>query len=406
MRNNRCEVFGNSCETIKFLVILRNNRCEIIGNSIMKLSSPFITTGYISPEYFCDRYTETEQLKNAVLNSTNTSLFSFRKLGKTALIRHVIYLLKKEGTKCIYLDIMETKCIQDFTYKFAKAYFNQASNISDKVLSHAGKLLRAFVPSLNVDSITGNLSLDLKLMNNDNIQTDLENIFENIKNSNDKYFIAIDEFQQIVDYPEKNFEAFLRSKLQFINNANFVFSGSKKHMLLSIFGDYNRPFWNSCRFLELKPINREKYYEFIIEKFSEHNRSIDLESLNYIYNSCRGITFYIQLICNNLYNRNISRINIKDAYEALDNIIGEHLSYFINLSDILTDRQFQLLKALALENGFEQPTSGDFITKHKLGSTSTVKSALDNLINKEMIYKDDDTYFVADVLFSEWLKKK
>ena len=371
----------------------------------MNLSNPFLITGYISPEYFCDREAETQQLISSALNPKNTALFSLRRLGKTALMMHTNNVLKKKGIKCLYIDIMMTKSKRDFEYQFSKAYFNQTAKASEKVLNLAGKLLKSFTPSLSMDNYTGNVSLDLKAAESDSVEQDMENIFEHIKNSGDKYFIAIDEFQQILDYPEKNFEAFLRSKIQFINNASFVFLGSKKHLLLSIFGDYSRPFWQSCNFMELKSIDREKYFEFIIDKFVAVNRSIDLATLNFIYNTSRGITYYIQLLCNYLYNLNINRIDYQTTVNALNEIIDEKESYYINLSEILTDRQISLLTALAIENGFDKPTSGDFITSHKLGSASTVKSAMDNLINKEMIYRENETYYVADVLFALWLKR-
>ena len=59
-------------------------------------------------------------------------------------------------------------------------------------------------------------------------QTGLQEIFNYLKNSGKRCYIAIDEFQQITEYPEKGVEALLRSHIQFSENVKFIFSGSKK----------------------------------------------------------------------------------------------------------------------------------------------------------------------------------
>jgi uncharacterized protein len=370
----------------------------------MQINNPFLITGYISPEYFCDRQKETDTLIKGLKNQINTTLFSIRRLGKTGLINHVINKLKKDKIKCVCLDIMMTKNIHEFAYQFSKAFFEQTTSISRKILVSASEIFRSFSPSITVDSLTGQLSLELKLIRPDEIYTDLENIFEYIKKSNNKYLIAIDEFQQILNYNEKNFEAFLRSKIQFINNASFIFSGSKKNMLLSIFGSYSKPFWQSCSFMELLPIEKEIYFEFILEKLSQGNKIISNEALEFIYSSARGITYFVQLICNYLYNENLTKIEIEDAKQVFRKIINERSSYYINYANLLTRKQYEILSAIAKEGGISQPMGKDFLMEYKLGSASTVKSALDVLIEKEVIYHDKSKYFLSDVLFSEWLK--
>ena len=51
--------------------------------------NPFITSGYLSPEYFCDREAETENLIHELINGNNVALISTRRMGKTGLVKHV-----------------------------------------------------------------------------------------------------------------------------------------------------------------------------------------------------------------------------------------------------------------------------------------------------------------------------
>ncbi|MBN1416744.1 MAG: hypothetical protein JW973_16720 [Bacteroidales bacterium] len=43
-----------------------------------KIANPFVTGGYISPEYFCERQRETTHLINAIASKRNVTLISLR----------------------------------------------------------------------------------------------------------------------------------------------------------------------------------------------------------------------------------------------------------------------------------------------------------------------------------------
>ena len=56
------------------------------------LNNPFVTSGYIAPEYFCDRERETEELLRWLVNENNVAIISTRRMGKTGLIQHCFHL--------------------------------------------------------------------------------------------------------------------------------------------------------------------------------------------------------------------------------------------------------------------------------------------------------------------------
>ena len=56
-----------------------------------KVTNPFITGGYVSPEYFCDREKESTELLKHIENGNNITLISPRRMGKTGLIEHCFH---------------------------------------------------------------------------------------------------------------------------------------------------------------------------------------------------------------------------------------------------------------------------------------------------------------------------
>lgn len=106
--------------------------------------NPFLINAYQSPEYFCDRKNETETLLVNIENNSNTTCFAQRRLGKTALLNHVFYLLKKKkNTECLYLDIYATQNLKDFTNQLANSIYRVFPE-NKGIVNGFGKLLNYF----------------------------------------------------------------------------------------------------------------------------------------------------------------------------------------------------------------------------------------------------------------------
>ena len=48
--------------------------------------------------------------------------------------------------------------------------------------------------------------------------------------------------------------------------------------------------------------------------------------------------------------------------------------------------------------------SGEFVERHRLAATSSVRSALKVLLDKDLVYRTETGYVVYDRLFGEWLR--
>ena len=80
--------------------------------------NPFITSGYISAKYFCDRITETTTLTRYITNGNNVALISPRRLGKTGLIEHCFHQQQiREVYHTFLIDIYATKNFQEFVFE-------------------------------------------------------------------------------------------------------------------------------------------------------------------------------------------------------------------------------------------------------------------------------------------------
>ncbi|MDR1023766.1 MAG: ATP-binding protein [Prevotellaceae bacterium] len=371
-----------------------------------KIENPFFVVSYHSPAYFCDREEETKRASSALINGRNLTLLSARRIGKTGLIRNVFYhLQKKSGWRTLYIDLMPTANLNDFIKLLSTAVVEQEWRQSKNYMKKIAILLSGLKAKLSFDPTTGAPEIGVEYKTRQETEKSLSALFYYLSKQNVKYAVAFDEFQQIIYYPEKNIEALLRSHIQRLNNVNFIFSGSNKHLLISMFSDYGRPFYQSSDFLFLEKINAATYCRFIREKFAEHGKSIEEELVKEALEYYRIHTFYVQYFFNKLFE-NSGKSATKEHVEYVHRLIlEEREAIYYTYRNLLTSYQFLLLKAIACEDGISQPTASDFIAKYSLKQGSSVNRALAALIDREMVYEEGGTFHVYDVFFSKWLAK-
>lgn len=367
--------------------------------------NPFLTAGYISPEYFCDRVEETERITNAIRSGRNLLLISHRRVGKTGLLKHVKYHLEntKNPPSVLYIDLLPTVSANDLLNTLSTSLIRikrEEKNFLEKVITVLGSLR----PKLTIDTLTGQPSLELKVESASDIQSGLDNLMKLITGIKKEIVIMFDEFQQTGNYPERNTEHLLRTIIQSYPQVPFIFSGSSKHILENMFLSPVRPFYQSAEIMYLENIKVEIYSEYIRVNFSHQRRRIDQDALSEIFTWTRTHTYYVQYICNILYERGSGIIDIKTVHSVFHQVLENFEPLFVSYRNLIPGHQFRLLQAIAAENGIKQPTSGSFIMKHKLTSASSIATSLKSLADKEMIFHDGNAWHVYDVFFSRWME--
>lgn len=370
--------------------------------------NPFTLRDYAGSEFFCNRLNETKRLINAIENQRNLTLSSIRKMGKTGLIHHVFNQLDKtKKIDTIYLDIYNTASLSGFINKFGTSLLAEEDSLSKKVKRIINQFVRSIRPTLTYDSLTGSPTFSFNIDSEATGIRTLEEIFRFLKERSlvKPVVIAIDEFQQIANYPETNVEALLRTNIQSLHNVNFIFSGSDKQLLTNIFTDAKRPFYQSTEFMHLEEIPGNEYAQFIKTKFHDNSVSIEDEAIELILKITRQHTYYVQYLCNKLFSSDNKTIYTEIVKQIYFEILKENDFYYSEYRDLLTKQQWNLLKALANEEGVRKVTSSAFIKRHDLSNNATVRRGIKSLLDKKMIYKKEMKYYVYDVFFAKWLER-
>ncbi|MBR6520447.1 MAG: ATP-binding protein [Paludibacteraceae bacterium] len=368
-----------------------------------ELNNPFLLYGYVDPIYFCDRVQETKDLISALKNGRNVTLMSPRRMGKTGLIFNVFHQLQAEqDVACFYIDIFSTKSLESFVKTFASAVVGKLDTPSQRAEGFVQRFFQGLRLTFTTDIFTGNPQVELDFQP-EQTETTLEQIFAYLVQSKKECYIAIDEFQQILEYPEKNVEALLRSYVQFCPNVHFIFSGSKQHLMLDIFSSAKRPFFQSTEKMNLYSIDESAYYDFASYWMKKKNIELSKDIFHSLYQQFDGHTWYLQYVLNVLYSDSQSEVTKEDLRNIICRIVQREKEAFQVIYNQLTDNQVSLLKAIAKEGVVKAINASEFIKKYRLKGSSSVNKALEYLIKNEIVYHTSEGYIVYNRFFAIWL---
>ena len=374
------------------------------------MKNPFVIKSYETRDLFCDREAELELMLRNCLNHTDMTLISQRRIGKTGLLLRLFDEIADTHpeTHTIYLDIFSSRNIEDFIKLLAEATlkaFKPKTSIGDKLMS----FIKSMKPQLTFDNITGEPRLQIAYQTVHEKEHTLRDLLEFLDSLGVHIVIAIDEFQQIREYPELNMEALLRTYIQQTRNLTFIYCGSKKHLMADIFTNEKKPFYSSTAFVSLGKIDERPYAEFIRRLFNEHNRKITDEALQFILDWTRRHTYYTQQLCHTVFSAGDENIGISEVKAACNQLMNQGETVYLQYRQMLTIKQWSYLIAVAKEGAVRQITSSRFLGTYKIGSASTSQRLADALCEKGLLNDEvsleGTTYTINDVFLSHWLER-
>lgn len=371
--------------------------------------NPFVVTGKIPAELFCDRVKESAELTKALLNENNVVVTSQRRMGKTALVDHVFETAEiADNYFTINTDILHTTCLRELIYTLGTSVFDRVASKSDKMRRLFISTLRSLSASFGYDPVQNTPTFDIKLGDINQADYTLKEIFEFIEQADRRCLLVIDEFQQITRYPEKNVEALLRTHIQHCGNANFVFAGSQRTVLSEMFLSSLRPFYQSARLMSLDAIDIDVYKQFALDLFLKGGKAIDADAIERAYCAFRGVTLYVQRIMKDAYAATPagSTCDIETVEKLIDSFVDENDYRIRELLAYISEPQKEVLYAVHAEGEVKSISSAAFTRKHRLKSPSATQSAVQKLLDTDILTRNERVYSVADPLLTLWLNRR
>lgn len=372
------------------------------------MNNPFIIEPFVSSHYFCDREEETSRILNCLENGRNITLISPRRLGKTGLIYRVFDQIRENKLpyETVYADMSSTQTLEDFIKILSESVasvLHRRNRLKDIL-----KALGGIRPLISYDELTGQPQLSFTYRTEEDKTVTLHSLFSYLENSGKEVVVAIDEFQQVREYPGVRMEALLRTCIQPLHHVRFIFCGSKKHIMSDMFANARSPFYESTTNVPVGKLDEQIYGRFIAGLFAENGKHIESELVEDIIHWTKDHTYYTQSLCNEVFSCSGKKVSAEHVRQAKRTVLQMNTDRFLEIKRMLTPSQWKLLKAVAKEGEVQKPTSAAFLSKYGLASGPAVLKSLKSLIEKELILEtvtlEGSVYSVYNVFFSRYLE--
>ena len=198
-----------------------------------------------------------------------------------------------------------------------------------------------------------------------------------------------------------------RSKVQFLSDTCFVFSGSVRADMVDIFTDPRSPFFKSALTLEVSALPDDDFAAFLLERFMSGRRKADRAFIDMVFERTGRTTGDVQQLCSAVWNTTErgARLSEANIRPALQEIFAQEGSQFEAQTARLTRHQFKMLVALAKLGG-TKVYSSEFKTVAEMPSSAAAAKALKRLVDDGLVYFFNREYRFFNPFLREWLLSK
>ena len=370
--------------------------------------NPFKYGTIVEDRYFTNRKKEIARFKDDLSNGTNIILYAPRRCGKTSLIMKILSELKKDGVKTVYIDFFQVYSLDSFIQLYASKIMEISGFSVNKAIKSLKSYIRGIMPSIGLDDDGKpvlSFSYDSKIPKEYSL-LDVLDLPKKLKNKNEKWAIVFDEFQEINRLNGEIIEKQFRSILQFHQDIGYVFMGSKTHMMLNMFADKRRAFYNIGKIQKLDKISAQEMMDYMKDRFQKGTFTFKQGIFGTVLAYTDNIPYYNQYLASQIWQvakeEEKTVIDEEIVEKAVLRVLDNQADYYYTLFDQLTGYQRSVLHAFLQEQ--ENIYSKEYTQKYGLSSVSSTQRAMKRLVELGIIEKIEDSHVFSDPFFPLYLR--
>ena len=373
------------------------------------MKNPFRYGVPVSGEYYFPRPDFSKTLLPYTAAGQKILLYGRRRFGKTSFLKEYADTLKQRGTTSVFIDVYPITSLRDFLHALSAGIKESGLlSITERVKKIIFDLFR-IRPRLAVEGDETALDFFIPSLKDDDVKSAVEDtirLFGKLA-ENQPLVVVFDEFQKIAEIDDAGWlEGALRSEIQNQGAVPYIFCGSRRGLILDMFQNPSRPFYQMCTAIELPRLQND-FAEWLRNKLLSAKVAIDSETSLAMLAKIDWSPNYAQMIAFHLVaDPPEGNVGIDDIERVLDALCQLNGYTYMTLYDSLGANAQRLLRLVA-RNPDQSPFRQELMAAFGL-KTSGVQSAIRSLINRHIL--DDTTsggkVYFDDPLFSRWLKTR
>lgn len=197
----------------------------------------------------------------------------------------------------------------------------------------------------------------------------------------------------------KRIEGTLRSHIQMHTSISFVYVGSRRQLLMDMFGR-NRPFYGSARFLTLTVIRKEDFVPYIVQKFSTSGKTCGPGTAALIYDRVSGYPSHVQRLASLAWDMTETECRGDSVERAWKALLDDTTPLFEATWTGLSPIQRRALTSLAVEPT-AKPSAFEYLQRHHVPASS-MRKALEALKMLDLVEYEREWHLV-DPVIAAWI---
>jgi hypothetical protein len=378
------------------------------------MENPFVYGEVVPAAAFVNRVVELDRLTADLTAGQKVFLISPRRYGKSSLVRHALAAAARRGALTVEVTVSSFSSYVAFLEGYARALVS-AETRWDRARTWLREVVRSARAEVRYAPDASPLGALTVSFPNVRSERDVARLAQEVfalpgqlaAARRRKVVVALDEFQAIAGFNGGSVEHALRAAVQHQREVGYVFAGSEPSLMERMLGP-RRPFYKAGPVMRLEKIPADEFARFIDARFSRSGFKPEPGLGAAIVELAGNLPYDVQRLAHETWDEvraaGRRRATLDDLHGALRRLLAEHDMMFETLWQRLTLAQRGALRAVVLADGREL-LSADVRTRHRLGGTSSVQTALAALVRDDVIARDGTRYSVVDSLLREWIAR-
>jgi hypothetical protein len=348
---------------------------------------------------------------------TNVALFGPRDTGKTTFVNQLAFELEKShGEDAPPFDVVKVNLQRVVSIP------GFIGCVHDAMTSHPLKRMRR-AAQRQIGVLEKQIGFDIKVVKGSvrraglTLAQDAETLHAQLvvlRSLSEHLVVVFDEFQRLRHCPGDPL-AIIRSALMSsdANHVSLLFTGSIRNALKMMFEDSEQPVFGEAARMQLPPIDRADFLEYLDFQFQATGKPADESALQFLLDVSGSHPRSTQQLAWECWahaprGRSVTLERVMAAHDQLvQSIERSEFAAVLNVLMNGDEGEVNEVRALQLlaDRGGGNVTSRALAKLYGFSSHSRVQPALARLQGRGLVDRRDSGWYVVDPLFDEWLRR-
>lgn len=361
--------------------------------------------GPVSEKDIVDRGDFLVSLETRLSEGQSIMLAGPRRIGKTSLALEVLRRLKNKGYYTAFVDLFRYNTKKELALGIINACYENRSGIS-KTTTALKDGLKKITGAAKLTAKVQDLEIALGLPSENRSDDELLNYALQLpdvlaKKDNKHTVLVFDEFQEAISIASEDTLKVMRSYFQTQQDVAYLFLGSKKGMMNTIFGDKRQAFYRFATILPIPPVSAGAWEKCISRKFVEKKISVNDGAISEILARSGGHPQDTMLLCSEIH---YALLEAGEERLTLDFVLFGYARALATLSPVFDELLDDLGKMTHTRNVMIALAKGKRIYSGQSSNPNEIKRAVDTLLAKAIIEKSSrGSYYFVEPMLKDYL---